>query len=48
MLLIHRWFDISAAEKDLKYEPIVTFEDGFAETLDWLRENWLPTFKAKK
>lgn len=47
MLLIHRWFDISAAEKDLKYRPIVPFEDGFAKTLDWLGENWLPTFEVK-
>lgn len=47
MLIIHRWFDISAAERDLKYKPIVTFEDGFAKTLAWLKEDWLPEHKAK-
>lgn len=47
MLIIHRWFDISAAERDLKYKPIVTFEEGFAKTTSWLKENWLPKFKAK-
>eukprot|EP00752_Nemacystus_decipiens_P007728 g6909.t1 len=47
MLIIHRWFDISAAERDLKYKPIVTFEEGFAKTLEWLKEEWLPKFKAK-
>ncbi|CAM9159661.1 unnamed protein product [Ascophyllum nodosum] len=47
MLLIHRWFDISAAERDLKYKPLVTFEDGFAKTLEWLKGNWLPKFEAR-
>lgn len=47
MLIIHRWFDISAAERDLKYKPIVTFEEGFSKTIAWLKEDWLPTFKAK-
>ncbi|CAM9163130.1 unnamed protein product [Discosporangium mesarthrocarpum] len=42
MLVIHRWFDISAAELDLKYKPIVTFDEGFATTIDWFKENWLP------
>lgn len=47
MLIIHRWFDISAAERDLKYKPIVTFDEGFSKTITWLKEDWLPTFKAK-
>ena len=47
MLVIHRWFDISAAERDLKYKPIVSFEEGFAETLGWLKKDWLPRYQAK-
>lgn len=47
MLIIHRWFDISAAERDLNYKPIVNFQEGFAKTLDWLKAEWLPQFKAK-
>lgn len=47
MLIIHRWFDISAAERDLKYKPIVTFADGYSKTIDWLRKDWLPKHKAK-
>lgn len=47
MLTIHRWFDISAAERDLKYKPVVTFEEGFSKTLAWLKEDWLPRYQAK-
>lgn len=43
MLVIHRYFDISAAKKDLKYEPLIAFEQGWAETLAWFKTNWLPT-----
>jgi nucleoside-diphosphate-sugar epimerase len=28
MLTMHRWFDISAAEKDLKYKPVIGFKEG--------------------
>jgi len=42
MLTIHRWFNIEASQKDLKYEPIVKFETGWATTIDWFKENWLP------
>jgi nucleoside-diphosphate-sugar epimerase len=31
------WFDISAARKDLGYEPRTTMEDGFRELGAWLR-----------
>jgi nucleoside-diphosphate-sugar epimerase len=44
MLMIHRYFDITAAEKDLKYEPILTFEEGWNQTLEWFKENWVPQF----
>ena len=46
MLTMHRWFTISAAEKDLGYAPIVAFSDGWADTLTWFKAFWLPTFDA--
>lgn len=48
MLVINRHFDISAARKDLKYEPVIPFEQGWAQTIEWFKENWLPVFKAGK
>lgn len=48
MLVINRHFDISAARKDLKYEPVIPFEQGWAQTIEWFKENWLPNFKAGK
>ena len=46
VLTMHRWFDISAAEKDLGYKPVVDFKEGWADTLVWFRANWLPKFDA--
>jgi UDP-glucose 4-epimerase len=34
----HSRADITAARRDLGYEPAVAFEDGLAETLRWYRE----------
>lgn len=31
------WFDISAARRDLGYEPVVSPEEGMEELLDWLK-----------
>lgn len=44
VLTMHRWFDIQAAEQDLKFEPIVGFREGWDETNEWFQQNWLPTF----
>ena len=33
----HSRADISAARRDLDYQPVVTFEDGLAQTLAWHR-----------
>jgi len=48
MLTMHRWFNIEAAEKDLKYTPVIGFEQGWQETIDWFQENWLPKFEASQ
>lgn len=42
MMIIHRYFDISNAKRDLKYEPLITFEKGWADTIEWFKTNWLP------
>jgi nucleoside-diphosphate-sugar epimerase len=47
MLLIHRYFNISGAERDLKYKPLITFEQGWADTITWFQKNWLVQYKAK-
>lgn len=44
MLVIHRYFDISAAKRDLHYEPLINFQDGWKQTIQWFRHNWLPKF----
>jgi nucleoside-diphosphate-sugar epimerase len=46
MLVINRHFDISGAKRDLKYEPVIPFEQGWAQTIEWFKENWLPTYLA--
>ena len=47
MLTMHRWFNITAAETDLGYAPIVSFADGWPDTLTWFKENWLPSFDER-
>lgn len=42
MLVINRYFKIDAARRDLGYEPLVQFRQGWDETLVWFKENWLP------
>ena len=46
--MINRYFDISAAQKDLKYEPIINFEEGWASTIEWYKNNWLPRYLESK
>ncbi|CAM9262091.1 unnamed protein product [Ectocarpus fasciculatus] len=46
MLIINRFFNISAAERDLKYKPVISFKDGWAQTIEWFKNNWLPKYKA--
>ena len=44
MLIIHRYFSIENAKRDLKYEPVVPFEEAWPLTKAWFKENWLPGF----
>lgn len=48
VLTMHRWFRISAAERDLKYKPIVPFNEGWKETIKWFRQYWLPGYIERK
>ena len=45
MLTMHRWFKIDRAIEDLNYEPIITYEDGWNDTLAWFKEHWLTKYK---
>lgn len=47
MMTIDRYFDISNSRKDLKYEPLISFDKGWPETIEWFKVNWLPEFKNK-
>ena len=47
MLVIHRYFDITNAKTDLKYKPLISFEDGWKSTIEWFKVNWLPEYKEK-
>lgn len=48
MIIINRYFDISAAKRDLQYEPLKSFDEGWKETIDWFKANWLPKYLADK
>lgn len=48
VLTMHRWFRIDAAEKDLKFEPIIGFQEGWLDMIEWFRKNWLPGFEQNK
>ena len=48
VLTMHRWFDIKAAEEDLKFEPIIGLREGWDETIVWFKENWLPLQSKSK
>lgn len=38
MLTIDRYFDISTTKRDLKYEPLIGFEEGWKGTIEWMRK----------
>mmetsp|Transcript_35085 Transcript_35085/g.88420 ORF Transcript_35085/g.88420 Transcript_35085/m.88420 type:complete len:364 (+) Transcript_35085:80-1171(+) len=39
MLVIDRWFNIDAARTELGYEPLISFEKGWKDTVDWFVAN---------
>lgn len=48
VLTMNRWFDISAAENDLNYQPIIPFSDGWCDTIEWFKDNWLIKFNNQR
>lgn len=48
MLTIHRYFSIENARRDLKYEPLFSFQDAWEKTIVWHKQNWLPGFLERK
>jgi len=48
VMTMHRWFKIDAAERDLKYTPIIPFEEGWRDTIDWFRICWRPAFDKEQ
>ena len=48
MLIIHRYFSIANAKRDLKYEPIKDFDEAWPMTIEWFKTNWLPGFLQAK
>lgn len=44
MLTIHRYFSIANSKRDLKYEPLLTFEDAWNHTIQWHKTHWLPGY----
>lgn len=47
MMTINRWFRITNAQQDLGYEPVVSYKEAWPDTIEWFRDNWLPTFDPK-
>jgi nucleoside-diphosphate-sugar epimerase len=44
--VLHSHADISRAKQLLGYEPIVSFEEGLAKTVQWYQENWKKYYLA--
>jgi len=45
MLIIHRYFNIKNARRDLQYKPLISFDKGWSDTIEWFRINWLPNYQ---
>ena len=45
MLIIDRYFNIKNAKRDLQYKPLISFADGWPETIEWFKINWLPEYQ---
>lgn len=44
MLTIHRYFSIDNAKQDLLYAPVKEGTLAWKETIEWFRQNWLPSY----
>ena len=44
MLTMHRWFRFDRANKDLGYDPIIPFREGWDDASEWFKREWLPTY----
>lgn len=44
VLTMHRWFNIARAEEHLRFRPIISFDQGWADMAAWFKQHWLPTF----
>lgn len=40
------WFNHNKARQDFGYQPIVSEQEAFQHTLDWLRDEWLPSLET--
>ena len=47
MLIIHRYFSIENAQRDLQYQPVVDQDEAWTSTIQWFKENWLPGYLEK-
>ena len=47
VLTMNRWFNIEAIEKDLGYQPIIPFERGWQDCIQWFVENWVPDYRKR-
>jgi nucleoside-diphosphate-sugar epimerase len=45
VLTMNRWFKIGKAERDLDFQPIIGFKEGWEDTIVYFRQHWLPTFE---
>ena len=45
---MHRWFNVDLAKEELDFEPIIPFREGWNDTIDWFKQNWLPAFQARQ
>jgi nucleoside-diphosphate-sugar epimerase len=48
MLTIHRHFNINNARRDLKYKPLLEFDEGWKKTTQWYKDNWLEGWKSER
>lgn len=47
VLTMNRWFNIKNIENDMEYQPIIGFEKGWADTIQWFVQNWVPEYRQK-